>query len=151
MAQAVAKAVNEHVAKSMQVRATRLQQESETQLNALKSEWAGKFDENSEFGRKALAAAGKAAGFDEKDLAAVESAIGTSKMLKFMFAVGAGLKEADLGGGGGGGGGGPNMTPEQAATKLQELREKRTKNEISADDYLKQADVLAPIIARAGA
>lgn len=147
-AQKIAEMVNQHVASQLQARRAELEQEAERQLDALKQEWGTEWDKRREFARRGFATYGKQAGLDEGDLAALEAAIGTAKMLKLFVALGETTGEHEFGAGGEGGGSG-GLTPQQAKQKLDELRMQRLEGRVSLDDYMREAERLAPIAAKA--
>lgn len=148
MAQAIAQQVNEYSAQQAQAYRQQLEQQATQELNALKQEWGAEYDKNAEFARRGLAAYGKKAGLDNDDLATLENALGTAKMLKLFVELGQTTQEHGFGGGSDQG---VSLTPAQAKAKLDELREKRIKNEITQGDYLAQMERLAPIAAKAQA
>ena len=92
-------------------------QKAEADMAALKSEWGGAYDENVNFGQRAA----KEFGLDAAKLTAIESAMGTGEMLKFMARVGRGLTE-DTFQAGNSGGNKFGMTPEAARGRIAELR-----------------------------
>lgn len=146
MAQAIAKEFNDYSAQQRQEWQTAIETQANQALDALKGEWGQEFDKNAEVARRGLNAYGKKAGLDEGDIAALEGAIGTAKMLKMFLSLGETVGEHDFGGAGNGG---SDLTPAQARQKLEELREKRIKNEITQGDYLKEVERLAPLAAKA--
>lgn len=60
------------------------------ELEALRTEWGSRFEEQTEIGRRAA----RAAGWDAETLTALESVLGTARLLKDMAALGAKLSEA---------------------------------------------------------
>lgn len=96
-------------------------QKAEADMAALKSEWGGAYDENVNFGQRAA----KEFGLDAAKLTAIESAMGTGEMLKFMARIGRGLTE-DTFQGGNTGGNKFGMTPEAARGRIAELRSDQT-------------------------
>lgn len=146
MAQQLVKEVNAYAAAQRQAYTEQLENEAKQQLDKLKAEWGPDFDKHAEFGKRGLAAYGKKAGLDDGDLAALENAIGTAKMLKLFATLGATTAEHDFGGGGESG---VSLTPAQAKEKMDQLRQQRVENKISQSDYLQQMERLAPIAARA--
>jgi hypothetical protein len=60
------------------------------EMQAVKTEWGAKYEENVEIGRRAA----RLAGWDADTLSALESALGTGRLLKDMHALGARLAEA---------------------------------------------------------
>lgn len=147
-AQKIAEMVNQHVAEQTRARQVEFEQEAARQLDALKQEWGTEFDKRAEFAKRGFATYGKKAGLDDNDLAVLEHAIGTAKMLKLFVALGETTAEHEFGAGGEGGGS-AGMTPQQAKQKLDELRMQRLEGKISLDDYMREAERLAPIAARA--
>lgn len=64
-------------------------QKAEQELSGLRSEWGQAWEENVELGRRAA----REFGLDEAKLNAMENAMGTGEMLKFLSRVGRGLTE----------------------------------------------------------
>lgn len=64
-------------------------QKAEQELSGLRSEWGQAWEENVELGRRAA----REFGLDEAKLNAIEGAMGTGEMLKFLSRVGRGLTE----------------------------------------------------------
>jgi hypothetical protein len=91
----------------------------EEQLTSLKSEWGGAWDENVNLGQRAA----REFGLDQGKLAAMETALGTGELLKFMARVGRGLTEHKFEGGQTTNSFG--MTPDAAKARLGQLREDR--------------------------
>ncbi len=91
----------------------------EQDLQGLKSEWGGAYEENIELGRRAA----REFGLDADRLTALENALGTGEMLKFMSKIGRGLTEHTFEGGRTATGFG--MTPEAAKQRITQLREDR--------------------------
>jgi len=71
-------------------RAASWEARSESELAALKTEWGSAYDQKVEMGRRAA----RLAGWDAETLSALESALGTGKLLRDMSALGARLAEA---------------------------------------------------------
>lgn len=92
-------------------------QKTEADLTALKSEWGGAYDENVSYGQRAA----REFGLDATKLTAIENALGTGEMLKFMARVGRGLSE-DKFETGNSGGNKFGMTPEAARERINSLR-----------------------------
>lgn len=145
-AQQIAKAVNEYSAQQAAARVEQLKAESEKELSELKAEWGNDYARREELARRGLRAYGQKAGFEPADLEAFELAVGTAKMLKMFALLGETTNEHDFGGSGDGGGG---LTPARAKQKLNDLRQQRIEGKITQDDYLREADKLAQIAARA--
>ena len=91
-------------------------QKAEQDVQSLRREWGGAWDENVELGRRAASEFG----LGEDKLSAVEQALGTGEMLKFMARVGRGLVEHTFEGGRTTSAFG--MTPEAALQRLGALR-----------------------------
>lgn len=142
-AQEIAKEWNAFFEGMLKDEQTKAQGESEKQLNALKTEWGDKFDQNAEFARRFL----RASGWDEAKVKKYEDTFGTASMLKDFFAWGSKTGEHNFAGGDGGGGFG--MTPQAAKAKVDELRQQRLEDKISQKEYLEQMDKLAPIANKA--
>jgi len=146
----IAKAVNEYAAQQREAYVRELEAKANRELEELKAEWGASFSEREEWARRGLRAYGQKAGLTGDDLNALESAIGTAKMLRLFVALGETTSEHDIGGeGAGSGSGGSGMTPQQAKARLDELRQQRIEGKISQDDYLKEAERLAPLAERA--
>ena len=88
-------------------------------LQALRGEWGGAWDENVELGRRAA----RQFGLDNGKLEALENALGTGEMLKFMSRIGRGLTEHSFESGRSTNGFG--MTPDAARQRISALREDR--------------------------
>lgn len=88
----------------------------EQDLTALKGEWGQAWDENVSLGQRAA----REFGLDQAKLSAIESAMGTGEMLKFMARIGRGLTEHTFEGGKTTQGFG--MTPEAARDRITALR-----------------------------
>lgn len=91
----------------------------EQDMQALKSEWGQAWDENVELGRRAA----RQFGLDAGKLEALENALGTGEMLKFMSRIGRGLTEHTFEGGRSTNSFG--LTPESARQRITALREDR--------------------------
>lgn len=91
-------------------------QKSEADLNSLKSEWGGAYDENIEFGRRAA----REYGMNAEKLGKIEQALGTGEMLKLFAQIGRAQGEAKFDGGGNSNPFG--MTPEAAQQRISALR-----------------------------
>jgi hypothetical protein len=89
----------------------------EADMQALRKEWGGAYDENVEFGRRAA----REYGLDEAKLTKIENALGTSEMLKLMSQIGRAQGESKFVDG-------ENksnrfgMTPEAARSRVEQLR-----------------------------
>lgn len=118
-AQAIAGQWNEYMVGEMKRMDAEAQTKSASALNDLKAEWGQSYAQREEYGRRALRQFGSVAGLDDKDLGSLESALGTTKMLKLF----AGLGEANATSKFSGGEGGSfSMTPAQAQSKIGELK-----------------------------
>lgn len=91
-------------------------QQSEADLNTLRSEWGGAYDENIEFGRRAA----REYGMNAEKLGKIEQALGTGEMLKLFAQIGRAQGEAKFDGGGQNNPFG--MTPEAAQQRISALR-----------------------------
>jgi hypothetical protein len=100
-----------------QAQITQQTQAVEEQLGSLKSEWGGAWDENVNLGQRAA----REFGLDQTKLAAMETALGTGELLKFMARVGRGLTEHKFEGGQTTNSFG--MTPEAAKNRLGQLQQ----------------------------
>ena len=100
---------------------TQMQQQSaqktEAELSAVKNEWGQAYNENLELGRRAA----REFGLDGQKLSAIENAMGTGEMLKFMAKIGRGLTEHNFEGGKSTSSFG--MTPEAAQSRINALRQ----------------------------
>jgi hypothetical protein len=127
---------------------TQIQQQSaqkaEADFAALKSEWGGAYDENVNYGQRAA----KEFGLDATKLSAIENAMGTGEMMKFMARIGRGLTE-DSFKGGDTGGSKFGMTPEAARSRVAELRSdqawatKYMSGDVEAQNEMKRLMALA--------
>lgn len=93
--------------------------ESQRQLDTLKNEWGGAWDENVELGRRAA----RQFGINQDVLVGIEQAIGAGEMLKLMSRIGRGLTEHSFEGGNTTSGFG--MTPEAARQRINSLKADR--------------------------
>lgn len=93
--------------------------ESQRQLDTLKNEWGGAWDENVELGRRAA----RQFGINQDVLVGIEQAIGAGEMLKLMSRIGRGLTEHSFEGGNTISGFG--MTPEAARQRINSLKADR--------------------------
>lgn len=91
--------------------------QAETEIQDLRREWGGAWEENVELGRRAA----REFGLSDEKLSAIESALGTGEMLKFMSRVGRGLVEHNFESGRGTQGFG--MTPDAARQRVAALRQ----------------------------
>jgi hypothetical protein len=90
-------------------------QKSEADLNSLKSEWGGAYDENVEFGRRAA----REYGLNAEKLGKIEQALGTGEMMKLFAQIGRAQGEGSFEGGGNSNPFG--MTPEAAKQRISAL------------------------------
>jgi len=95
----------------------KLAQQSEADVAELKGTWGAAFDKQTEMGRRFA----RELGLDTNALSAIESAIGTKKLLEIMAAGGAKLGEHAPAGFEGGGKGFGVMTPEAAQERIKAL------------------------------
>lgn len=65
---------------------------AEADMQSLKQEWGGAFDENVEYGRRAA----REYGLNAEKLSALENSLGTSEMLKLMATIGRAQGESDF-------------------------------------------------------
>jgi hypothetical protein len=91
-------------------------QKVEQELSSLKGEWGQAWDENINLGSRAA----KEFGLDQAKLSAIEQAMGTGEMLKFMAKIGRGLTEHNFEGGNTTQGFG--MTPAAAKERISALQ-----------------------------
>lgn len=105
-------------------RVSEMQQQSaakaESDMQALKQEWGGAFDENVEFGRRAA----REYGLNVEKLSALENSLGTSEMLKLMAKIGRAQGESEFVTSSSGNTFG--MTPAAAQQRITALREDKT-------------------------
>jgi hypothetical protein len=94
-------------------------QNVEKQLTDLKGEWGQAWDENVNLGQRAA----REFGLNQEKLQALESAMGTGELLKFMAKIGRGLTEHTFEGGRSTSTFG--MTPEAAKQRINDLRSDR--------------------------
>lgn len=95
------------------------QQTSAAALTALRGEWGAASGEREEIARRGLAAFGKQAGLDDKDLISLENSIGTAKMLRMFSEIGKLTNEAGFRAGTTQS---FSMTREEAQTKVNQLK-----------------------------
>lgn len=115
-AQALTDWYNQTQGGALEQQTTQLAQRSEQELSTLRQEWGGAWDENVELGRRAA----QEFGLDGDKLWAIEKALGTSELLKFMSRVGRGLTEHTFESGRSTTSFG--MTPEAAKQRISALR-----------------------------
>jgi hypothetical protein len=109
---------------------------SEQKLAELRGEWADKFDERAEYAKRGFATIGKEAGLDQNDLNRLETALGTDKMLKLFWKLGATNSE-----GGFAGNAKQNtfgMTPDEAKAAINQMQAERAAGKIN--DYTWQRE-----------
>lgn len=146
-AQKIAEAWNKHVGDLVKQGAEQDQANANRALEGLKTEWGKDFDANSEVAKRGLKAYGQKAGLDEKDLMALESSLGTAKMLKLFVELGKTTKESEfVGGDNGGGGGGFNV--DDARKKLDEAKEKRIAGKMTEAEYYKEVEKWGPLVGK---
>lgn len=115
---------------------------SEKALGEIKAKHGDQYNAKVELGRRVV----QALGVKAEVLNKIEAAIGTSDMMSLFIDLGAKLGESGAAGDDGkGGGNAGNLTAQQAQEKINELRGKRLKNEISQEKYLEELDRLGPI------
>lgn len=142
-AQEIAKEWNTFFEGMLKEDSTKLQAESQKQLDTLKTEWGNDFDKNSEFARRFL----RASGWDDAKVKKYEDTFGTAAMLKDFHGWGSKTGEHDFAGGGGGGS--FSLSPQAAKEKLGDLRQQRIEGKITQKDYLEQMEKLAPLAEKA--
>lgn len=120
---------------------------SQRELDALKLEWGADYDKRAELARRGARTIGAKAGLNNDDIEVLEHALGTGKMLRLFAALGATGAEHQFVTGDDQSGFG--MTPAQARQKLDEMRAKRLKNEITEGDWIKALDRYGPIASKA--
>lgn len=107
---------NEMGQSALQAQTQQSSQKVEQDLSALKGEWGTAWDENINLGQRAA----REFGLDQAKLTAIENAMGTGEMLKFMARIGRGLTEHNFEGGKSTQSFG--MTPEAARERIGALR-----------------------------
>lgn len=115
-AQALTDWYNAQASEQMGAMQQQTSQKTEAELSALRAEWGQAWQENVNLGQRAA----KEFGLDEAKLSAIENAMGTGEMLKFMSRIGRGLTEHTFEGGRSTSGFG--MTPAAAQQRISELR-----------------------------
>lgn len=143
MGQKVAGKWNEHIAKLVADSDAAIKADSDKQLDALKTEWGGEFDQNSEFARRFAAAAG----WDKAKIERYEQAFGTATMLKDLHGLGKKLGEAGFTPSDGQGGGG--VSPAQAVQKIEQLKADRLSEKITQKEFLAEMDKYGPLAEKA--
>ena len=93
---------------------------AEADMQSLKQEWGGAFDENVEFGRRAA----REYGLNAEKLSALENSLGTSEMLKLMASIGRAQGESEFVTSSSGNTFG--MTPSAAQQRITALRADKT-------------------------
>jgi hypothetical protein len=102
---------------------------SKAEVEKLKAEWGGEFDQKSEFARRFL----RQSGITDEQMAGIESAIGTTAMLKAFHAWGAKTGESEFVDSQRGGG----MSGDRSAVQRQigELRTKRMAGAVGDSEF----------------
>lgn len=121
----IPKAQAQKLAAAMQASGTEMQtaaqqaaaQKSEAEFADVRKEWGAAFDAKAEMGRRYA----RELGLTQDDLAAMESALGTGKLLRLMAKGGERLGEHAAAGLDGGGKGMGVMTPEAAKSRISAL------------------------------
>lgn len=111
---------NEMSQNAVQTQTQQSTQKVEADMQALRGEWGQAWDENINLGQRAA----REFGLDQAKLTAIENAMGTGEMLKFMSRIGRGLTEHTFEGGKSTTSFG--TTPEAARQKISELRSDTT-------------------------
>ena len=142
-AASIAEKWNTHISELVTAQQEEARVASEQQLNALKTEWGDAFGKNSEFGRRGFQAYGSKAGLDENDLKAVESTIGTAKMLKLFHSLGESMSESEFTEGDHQD---FSMTSDEAQTRLDEARKKRIAGDITEKEFMALQDKYGPMV-----
>jgi hypothetical protein len=127
-AQQITKAWNEHITGLVKAQEDAAKAKADGELTQLKSTWGQDAQKNEEFARRGMTAYGKKAGLDDNDLGALESSLGTAKMLKLFLALGQATAEPGFAGEGGGGFG---MTKSAAQEKLAGIQSRRAAGQIT--------------------
>jgi hypothetical protein len=110
----------------------------DAELAALDTEWGTASAANKEAAKRFV----RELGITEEQMSAIEGALGTATFMKMFHAGGKKLGEHGSGGKGEGGGG---ITREDAKTRLEEARAKRSKGEMSEADWFEMNGRLGPI------
>lgn len=139
----IAEKWNTHINELVTAQQDEAKLKAEQQLNALKTEWGDAYGKNAEFGRRGFQAYGSKAGLDENDLKALESTIGTAKMLKLFHSLGESMSESDFTEGEHKD---FSMTPDEAQTRLDEARKKRVAGDLTEKEFLALEDKYGPMI-----
>jgi hypothetical protein len=120
-AQIIADGWNEHAASMGADFAEQNAQQNATEIEALRSEWGEKWDQNVAAGRRVV----QALELGETEMSKIENAIGSSALLGLMAKLGHKSGESTFKGAGDGGGD-PNdpakMSPEKADARIKELQ-----------------------------
>lgn len=119
---------------------------SQRELDALKLEWGSDYDKRAELARRGANTIGAKAGLTQDDIEVLEHALGTGKMLRLFAQLGEAGAEPQFVAGNTSGFG---MTAQQAREKLDEMRQKRLRNEITEGDWLAAVDRYGPIAGKA--
>jgi len=107
---------NNQSTEMQQQQMAKMEQNTDQQLEELKSEWGQKYDENIEAARRAS----RQFGLEEQTLNKIESALGTGEMLKLFANIGGGLSEDSFIDNQKAAGFG--MSPEAARVRLNQLK-----------------------------
>ena len=116
-AELISKEWNEYQAGILAQQQQQASQQSEADMQALRSEWGGAYDENIQMAKVAV----REYGLDEAKLQAIESAIGTGEMMRLFAKIGRAQGEHNFESGGGGNQFG--MTPQAAQQRIAALRQ----------------------------
>jgi hypothetical protein len=131
-AQQITKSWNDHIGQLVKADQDAAKAKSDADLAQLKSTWGQDAQKNEELARRGMTAYGKKAGLESDDLNALESTLGTAKMLKLFLALGQSTAEAGFGGDGGGGFG---MTKSAAQEKLANIQARRAAGQITEIEW----------------
>lgn len=134
-ARAVTEAWNAHFGELVKQAEAQAAAESVKQLDAVKAEWGQNFDANSEMARRFL----KASGLNDEQVGQVESALGTAAMLKTFHKIGSQLGEASFTSGDAST---QSAAKAQVRQQIDDLRQRRIEDKISADEYMAQMNTL---------
>jgi hypothetical protein len=113
---------------------------SQAEVEKLKGEWGGEFEQKAEFARRFL----RQSGITDEQMAGIESAIGTTAMLKAFHAWGAKTGEAQFVDGNQPGG----MSGNKAVVQRQmtELRNKRLANQVGEQEFFSEMERLGKML-----
>jgi len=133
-AQAITQKWNAHIESLVKADEAKAQTQSAQEVEQLRGEWGANFEENAEFARRFL----KAAGWDDEKMAKYERTFGSATMLKDFFQWGKAVAEPGFPSGGNTSNNSFSPDRQRIQNEIKELSEKRINNQISQGEFLSQ-------------